>query len=139
MHCIVWLCRSYYPLQQKKLPCIEGTAATTVLQGAEEISGELVLTKTAFDGFHDPKLQLYETLKKLGKKCLLFCGIRTSVCVLLTMASAYQLGYLTVLVDGCVGDHPQKHQFVIKEYNDVCFECVQLEEVLGCKHFEKWK
>jgi len=130
----------FYPLQLRKLPCIEGTQSTKVLSCAKEINNELVVIKTTFDGFHDPKINLNQLLVSRGKKFLFFfCGIRTSVCILFTISSAYQLGFFTVLVNGCTADYPNKHDFVVKEYSNVCFECVELEDIINMKYLETWR
>ena len=70
--------------------------------------------KQTFDGFHNPALQDY--LQANDKKFVLVAGLVTSVCVLLTAASAAQRGYLVGLVEDCCADTIDAHQNTLDGY-----------------------
>ena len=86
-----------------RIPCIEGTPGVEVFPFATEQAGEFVIYKQSFDGFHKPALPAF--LEKHGKRYLLVAGLVTSVCVLLTAATAAQQGYLV----GVVGRMLRRH------------------------------
>ena len=90
------------------IPCIEGTEGAQVLPFAAEATGEKVITKKTFDGFLNPELQTH--LQNNNKRFILLAGIETSVCVLLTAASAAQQGYLVAVVEDCCADGLEAHQ-----------------------------
>lgn len=97
-----------------RIPCIEGTPGAHVLPAALEQTGETVFHKQTFDGFENPQLEPY--LKQHGKRFLLVAGLVTSVCVLLTSATAAQRGYLVSLVEDCCADDPQAHAHTMQHY-----------------------
>jgi nicotinamidase-related amidase len=96
------------------IPCIEGTDGAEVLPFAAELPGETVFVKNTFDGFLSAKLQSY--LQKNKKQFVLVAGIETSVCVLLTAASAAQRGYLVAVVEDCCADQPDVHEHTLDRY-----------------------
>ena len=97
-----------------RVPCIRKTPGVAILPCAAALPGEVVLEKQSFDGFQMPAL--LPLLRARGKRFLLTAGIRTSVCVLFTTASAAQQGFLTAVVEDCCADHPEKHALVLKDY-----------------------
>jgi nicotinamidase-related amidase len=96
------------------IPCIEGTKGAQVLPFAQAVAGEVVLTKQTFDGFIDGELETY--LQHHNKRFMLIAGIETSVCVLLTAASAAQKGYLVAVVEDCCADQPSAHEHTLERY-----------------------
>lgn len=111
------------------IPCIEGTPGVEIFPFAEDQSGEFVIFKQTFDGFHKPALQAY--LQKNGKRFLLVAGLVTSVCVLLTAATAAQRGYLVGVVEDCCADSPQAHEHVLQAYSFI-FDRVSVNQVTSC-------
>lgn len=97
-----------------RIPCINGTPGAEVLPSAQEAAGETVIYKQSFDGFENAQLDTY--LKQRGKRFLLIAGLVTSVCVLLTAATAAQRGYLVSLVEDCCADEPQAHAHTMQRY-----------------------
>ena len=81
---------------------------------AVEKPGEVVMVKQAFDAFHNPNLLPY--LRGKGKRFLLTAGLITSVCVLLTAASAAQLGFLAAVVEDCCADERFAHEHTLDRY-----------------------
>ena len=96
------------------IPCIEGTEGAELFPFAKEAPGEKVIIKQTFDGFLNPELQAH--LLKNGKRFILVAGLVTSVCVLLTAASAAQQGYLVALVEDCCADEPATHEQTLGRY-----------------------
>ncbi|MDX1404122.1 MAG: isochorismatase family cysteine hydrolase [Woeseiaceae bacterium] len=112
-----------------RIPCIEGTPGVEIFPFAAEKAGEFVIYKQSFDGFHKPALQAY--LEKNGKRYLLLAGLVTSVCVLLTAASAAQRGFLVGIVDDCCADSPEAHEQTIQGYPFI-FDRISVEQIIDC-------
>lgn len=97
-----------------RVPCVRGTAGIDPLPCAAALPGEPVLEKQSFDGFQTATLR--PLLQARGKRFLLTAGLKTSICVLFTTASAAQQGFLTAIVEDCCGDDPPKHDLVLQSY-----------------------
>lgn len=110
------------------IPCIEGTEGAQVLPFAKEAAGETVLVKHAFDGFLGGELDTY--LQRNNKQFLLVAGIETSVCVLLTAASAAQRGYLVSIVEDCCADLPTAHEHTLERYPFI-FSRTSVDQIKG--------
>ena len=112
-----------------KIPCIEGTPGVEIFPFAQEDPGEFVIFKQTFDGFHKPALPAY--LEKHQKRYLLIAGLVTSVCVLLTAATAAQRGYLVGVVEDCCADRPEAHEQVLQGYPFI-FDRVSVNQISSC-------
>ena len=122
-----WMVR--YKITDRRLPCIEGTPGVEVMPCAEVEPGETVIIKNTFDGFCNPELDNY--LQKKGKRFLLTAGLITSVCVLLTSASATQRGYIVGVVEDCCADRTTSiHNSVLDAYPFI-FERVTVDNILS--------
>lgn len=95
-------------------PCVRGTSGAGVLPCAAERTGETVLRKQTFDAFLQPDLLTH--LHHARKSFILVAGLETSVCVLLTAASAVQRGFLAAVVEDCCADDPHKHAAAMAGY-----------------------
>ncbi len=115
------------------MPCIRGTAGAEVLPCAAAMPGEVVIEKQVFDGFQTEAL--LPLLRQAGKRFLLTAGIETSVCVLFTMASAAQLGFLTAVVEDCCADLPEKHRHTLHSYPFI-FERVTVDTITD--NYGRW-
>ena len=111
------------------IPCIEGTPGVEEYPFAGAEAGEFVIFKQSFDGFHKPALQAY--LEKNQKRYLLIAGLVTSVCVLLTAATAAQRGYLVGLVEDCCADSPEAHEHTLQRYPFI-FDRVTADQLTSC-------
>jgi nicotinamidase-related amidase len=96
------------------IPCVRGTAGEETLPFAAEIPGEKVILKHSLDGFFNP--ELFQHLSQKGKRFVLTAGLVTSVCVLLTTASAMQKGFLAAVIEDCCADEPHSHQQTLDRY-----------------------
>lgn len=67
---------------------------------------------------------------------MLTAGLVTSVCVLLTTASASQQGFLAVVVSDCCVDYLEAHAITLKRDNGFLFDSVKLDEIP--KHRKNW-
>ena len=114
------------------IPCIEGTPGAEVLDSATNSGDEPVLFKQTFDGFANPALETW--LAANDKRFLLVAGLVTSVCVLLTSATAAQRGYLVAVVEDCCADQPAAHEHTLERYPFV-FDRVTSNELVG-RHAE---
>ena len=106
-----WMAR--YRLRGR-IPCVAGTEGALPLPVAAPLPGETVVVKHTFDAFLGTGLD--ETLRAAGKRFLLVAGLVTSTCVLLTAASATQLGYLVAVVEDCCADRPTVHEQILQTY-----------------------
>lgn len=97
-----------------KTPCVRGTAGAEALPCAVGRDGETVLRKQTFEAFLQPDLLTH--LHRAHKSFILVAGLETSVCVLLTAASAVQRGFLAAVVEDCCADDPFKHAAAIAGY-----------------------
>jgi len=115
------------------IPCIEGTEGAEIFPFAEDARAEKVIIKHTFDGFLNPELQAH--LLQNGKRFILVAGLVTSVCVLLTAASAAQQGYLVALVEDCCADEPAAHEQALGRYPFI-FGRVKVAQISANR--EKW-
>ncbi len=95
-------------------PCIAGRDGVKPVSFAARKPRELVIYKQTFDALHAPNLVSY--LRENNKRIILVAGLLTSVCVLFTVASVAQLGFLAVVVEDCCADSPEKHKHTLDEY-----------------------
>lgn len=116
------------------IPCVEDTEGIETLPCAAAYPGERIFVKQTFDGFHNPHLADY--LQASNKQFVLVAGLITSVCVLLTAASAAQRGYLTAVVDDCCADRSEMHDHVLDNYPFI-FERVGVNEL--AEHHTRWQ
>ncbi|MFW5667129.1 MAG: cysteine hydrolase family protein [Coleofasciculus sp.] len=119
-----WLPR--YRLRGRAV-CVRGTPGADVLSVATAQSGEMVMEKQTQDGFHHPPLLDY--LRSQGKKYILTAGLVTSVCVLLTAASASQLGFLVTVISDCCADYPEAHAIALRRYRGFMLGLACLDEL----------
>jgi nicotinamidase-related amidase len=125
-----WMVR--YKLR-KRIPCIEGTQGAVTLPFAEELPGEKVIVKQAFDGFQNP--ELFQYLQGRGKQFLLTAGLVTSTCVLFTTVSAAQKGFLTAVVEDCCADEPLLHEGTLETYQFIFY---RTKTDVITKDYAKW-
>jgi nicotinamidase-related amidase len=79
---------------------IPGTHGCEIHEGVAPIDGEAVVIKREPDSFQGTILQ--ETLRSLGIRHLVVCGMMTHMCVDTTVRRAYSLGFdVTVIADAC--------------------------------------
>ncbi len=116
-----------------RIPCIEGTPGVEIFPCAQAEPGEFVIYKQSFDGFHKPALPAY--LEKNQKRFLLVAGLVTSVCVLLTAATAAQRGYLVGIVEDCCADKPDAHDHTLRRYPFI-FDRTSVDQISA--NHEKW-
>lgn len=114
-------------------PCVAGHEGEEPVSFAAEEPGELVIFKQTFDGLHAPGLLPY--LRENDKRVLLVAGLLTSVCVLLTAASAAQLGFLAAVVEDCCADRPEKHERTLDGYQ---FMFDRTATAAICEHHSNW-
>jgi nicotinamidase-related amidase len=117
-----------------RIPCVRGTPGVETLPFALEAPGEVVIVKQTFDGFQNP--QLSTVLQQRGKRFLLAAGLLTSTCVLFTIASAAQQGFLTAVVDDCCADEPSAHQQTLDRYQFI-FSRTTVEGIPDC--YAEWR
>lgn len=101
------------------IPCVAGTEGAEPLAVAAPQAGERVVLKQSFDAFLGTGLD--ELLRRTGRQFVLVAGLVTSTCVLLTAATATQLGYLVALVEDCCADRQAFHDRVLRCYYPFMF------------------
>ena len=95
-------------------PCLRGTPGAAVLAWAAEQDGEPVVGKQTFDAFLET--DLLTRLQRARKSYILLAGLETSVCVLLTAASAVQRGFLAAVIEDCCADDSDRHKGALDGY-----------------------
>lgn len=107
-----------------------GTDAAQPLTGFEVQEGDIVIPKRRYNGFFQTDLDL--TLRELGIDTLIAFGCDTNICVLQTLASAYFLGYKTVVPADACGTFLIGTQEAGLEYFSRCYDSrvVTTEDVL---------
>jgi len=118
----------------RKMPCIDGTKGVDILVEANDLAGELVLEKQAFDSFLIDELDPH--LRRFNKRFLLTAGLVTSICILTTTLSAMQRGYLTAIIEDCCADEKAAHEHVFDRYSFM-FERTTLAQ-LPTQH-QRWQ
>jgi ureidoacrylate peracid hydrolase len=81
---------------------IRGSWSTDIVPELKPNAEDIVMYKTRFSGFY--KTELDSTLKKLGKKNLIFVGCTTSICVESTIRDAFFRDYSAVLLQDCTAE-----------------------------------
>jgi nicotinamidase-related amidase len=76
-------------------PLMKGAAGWRIHDGVAPKPGELVIEKTASDGFYQTGLQ--SELDRLGVERLVVCGLQTEFCVDTTCRAAFSRGFEVVL------------------------------------------
>ncbi|TKJ29441.1 MAG: hypothetical protein CEE40_08515 [Chloroflexi bacterium B3_Chlor] len=115
------------------IPCVGGTPGVETLPFALENPGEMVIIKQTFDCFQNAELLRY--LREKGKRFVLTAGLLTSVCVLLTTASAVQHGFLAAVIEDCCADAPDAHQQALDRYEFI-FERMIVDRIPD--HYHGW-
>lgn len=125
-----WMARYHL---KGSIPCLRGSPGADILPCAEALPGETVLIKQSFDAFQIPELAPY--LHDRGKQFLLTAGLVTSICVLLTTASASQQGFLTAVIEDCCADDPDRHTDTLERYPFI-FDRVAVDQLNQCR--DRW-
>ena len=81
---------------------IRDTWDTDIVPELKPASGDIVIWKHRFSGFHETDLDA--TLKRLGVRYLIFTGATTSVCVESTMRDSMFLDYFPVLLSDATAE-----------------------------------
>ena len=81
---------------------IRDTWNTDIVPELKPMSGDIVLYKTRYNGFHNTDLDII--LKKMGIRKLIFTGCTTSVCVESTIRDAMFRDYSPILLEDCTGE-----------------------------------
>jgi nicotinamidase-related amidase len=102
-----------------RIPCVVGTEGAQPLPVARPRAGEPLVVKQSFDAFLGTDLD--DLLRGSGKRFVLVAGLVTSTCVLLTAATATQLGYLAAVVEDCCADRQPFHDQVLRTYHPFMF------------------
>ncbi len=116
-----------------EIPCVEDSAGAKIFAYASESGDEPVIVKQTFDGFLNDELQAW--LQANGKRYVLVAGLVTSVCVLLTAASAAQRGYLVSVVEDCCADNPEAHVHTLERYPFV-FDVTSIDDIVASR--DEW-
>ena len=111
-----------------EIPCVEETAGVEISDAAAEADGEPVIVKQTFDGFLNDDLDRW--LRENNKQYVLVAGLVTSVCVLLTAASAAQRGYLVSVIEDCCADKPEAHVHTLERYPFI-FDVISTDDIVA--------
>lgn len=110
---------------------IRGSEAAKPLAAFEVNGKDFIIPKRRYDGFFQTDLGL--TLRELGISTLIAFGCDTNICVLQTLAGAYNRGFKTIVpADACgtflIGTQEQGLEYFARCYDS---RVVETETVLG--------
>ena len=80
--------------------CVKGTGGEEVIDEVKPQPGDYKVVKRRFSGFFGTDLDIL--LSELGVDTLIFVGRPTNVCVLYTVADAFQRGYTVIAAQDCL-------------------------------------
>ena len=92
---------------------IEGSWACEVIDPLRPEPGDVSLLKTGSGGFGTSNLDIH--LRNMGIKNVLYTGVITNGCVLLTLAAGFDLGYRGYLVSDTTATLSQRWQDLTEE------------------------
>ena len=97
---VVFACDAHLPGTDLELALwgehsMRGTPDSRPLDAFEAGEGDYIIPKRRYDAFFGTDLDI--TLRELGRDTLVVVGFDTNICVLHTLASAYFLGYRTIV------------------------------------------
>ena len=84
------------------------SAAAAVPVAIGEVPGDLTVFKTGSGAFAGTELDLL--LRRLAIDTLLYAGVVTNACVLLSVAAGFDLGYRQYLISDCTGAQTERDQ-----------------------------
>lgn len=93
------------------------------------------LEKISFSSYGDAVIK--EEIRKLGKKCIIICGIEGHICVLQTVIDLLEDGYDVVIVEDCISSRKEndkvialrrmeKEGAIITTYESILFELTKM-------------
>jgi nicotinamidase-related amidase len=101
--------------------CIQGTEEAEIIPELASFPGE-VIAKRRYSGFFGTTIE--EKLSALAPQRLIVCGVSTDICVLYTVADAWNRGYRVEVPLDCVASPDEEaHRFALRH----------MERVLGAK------
>jgi nicotinamidase-related amidase len=96
---------------------------------AKEEEGEVVVTKSTINGFHETNLDSY--LSSQGVKTIYLIGMLTAACVHETAIGGMNRGYFPILIEECCIDKtPERQAAVFLLYKDYLYQTVSLDQLL---------
>lgn len=113
---------------------VRNTDAAQPLAEFDVQESDFIIPKRRYDGFFQTDLDL--TLRELGVDTLIAFGCDTNICVLQTLASAYFLGYKTIVpADACgtflIGTQEQGLEYFTRCYDSRVVETQTILDVLA--------
>ncbi|MBI5015123.1 MAG: cysteine hydrolase [Deltaproteobacteria bacterium] len=123
---VVFLCDAHDPEDREfermgwPVHAVKGTRGAGVVDALAPQSGEEIVEKTTYSGFHGTRFA--EVLSRGGTDIVRLVGCVTNICVLYTAADAAMRGFrVEVVRDAVAGLDSQDHAFALR----------QIEKVLG--------
>ncbi len=107
---------------------LRGSWGAEVIPELKPQKGDITILKRSYDGFYGTELEL--TLRSLGVETVVAVGIHTHVCVLLTLAGAFNRGFKVVALEDCIAtDNKSNNGFGLR------FIKTQLGSLMTLKEF----
>lgn len=111
--------------------CIQNTWGAEVIDELNPSEDDYFIKKRRYSAFFETDLDL--TLRELGVKELVVCGVVTNICVLHTVADAVMRGYgVKVLEDCTTALTDYEHEYGLRHMKDVL-----KAEIISSKDFLK--
>lgn len=112
---------------------VHGTWGARVIPELKPQKNDIVVTKTTYDGFYNTELEI--TLRGLGIKRVVVCGIHTHVCVLLTALGAFYRGFKVIVLEDCMTTgYKPNHESRLRFFKTHVGELLSLDKF--CRRFK---
>jgi len=82
------------------LHAVKGSFGAQVIDELKPETGDLIIPKKGYNGFFNTSLN--QELKQRDVNHIVITGIHTHVCVLLTAAGGFELGYNITILEDCI-------------------------------------
>mmetsp|Transcript_2968 Transcript_2968/g.4496 ORF Transcript_2968/g.4496 Transcript_2968/m.4496 type:complete len:202 (-) Transcript_2968:200-805(-) len=101
---------------------------TAAVEWAQEMQGEMIITKDTINGFHNTQLADY--LTACGVTHVYLMGMLTAACVHETAVGAMNRGFIPLLInEACIDKTPQRHQAVIDLYDKYLYQVISINQL----------
>lgn len=110
--------------------CRDGSEGCRVIDELAPVADDLSLLKSASGGFNSSTLAT--CLRNMGVENVIYLGVLTNACVLLTAAAGFDLGYNQVVVsDACAAMEPEIHDKALDVLDVFAAKVATTDEVLA--------
>ncbi len=98
--------------------CLAGSEGAEIIEELDPKPSDYYVKKRRYSAFFSTDLDL--TLRELGVKSLVVCGVVTNICVLHTVADAVMRGYDVIVLEDCTAALTKEdHEYGLRHMKNV--------------------